>query len=64
MFTSSKLLELNESGPVGIYTLESLLPLVNVLKQISELVDVDGPASVSIEHVCEKAVAAKCTYAA
>ena len=52
LITSGQLLVLYEPGPIAVYALKSRIPLVYVIEQVSELVDVDRTASVSVKHIC------------
>jgi hypothetical protein len=52
LFTLRQLAELDVSGSVAIYALKERLPLVDVIKEIAELVDVNGASVVPVKHVC------------
>jgi len=49
-----QLSELDISRAVPVYALKQRLPLIDVIKEGSELVDVNWPRVVSVKHVCAK----------
>ena len=50
--TLVQLVHLDLAGLVGVERLEGLLPLVNVIEQLLELVHVNGAAGVLVKHIC------------
>ena len=46
--------ELDVSGSVSVDALEESLPLVDVVEEVAEFVDVYGPGVVPVKHVFER----------
>ncbi len=53
LITLGQLVLLNLSGPILIEGLEDALPLVNVIEELLELVQIDRSRVVLVKHICK-----------